>query len=50
MKDDDFVIKTINGGIYKKTVVKVPKSRYSKYKKLFSKKTGFTKKMKIKKY
>lgn len=37
-------------GIYKKAVVKVPKSRYSKYKKLFSKNTGFTKNMKIRKY
>lgn len=36
-------------GIAKNTVIKVPKSKYKKYKKIFSKKTGFTKKMKLKK-
>ena len=36
-------------GINKKAVIKVPKSRLKKYKKLFSKKTGFKKPMKIKK-
>ena len=36
-------------GINSKAVIKVPKSKYKKYKKLFSKKTGFKKKMKIKK-
>lgn len=35
--------------IYKKATIKVPKKQYKKYKKLFSKKTGFKKSMKIKK-
>lgn len=35
-------------GIYKKAVIKVPKKQYSKYKKLFTKKTGFKKTMKLK--
>ena len=41
-------------GIHKKAVIKVPTYDYSNtyktYKKLFKKKTGFTKKMKLKKY
>ena len=36
-------------GIHKKATIKVPKKQYKKYKKLFSKKTGFKKPMKIKK-
>lgn len=36
-------------GINTKAVVKVPKTKYKKYKKLFNKKTGFGKKMKLKK-
>ena len=36
-------------GIKKKAVIKVPKSKLKKYKKLFNKKTGFKKPMKIKK-
>lgn len=35
--------------IYKKATIKVPKKQYKKYKKLFSKKTGFKKSMKVKK-
>ncbi|MGI6499650.1 MAG: leucine-rich repeat protein [Anaerostipes sp.] len=35
--------------IYKKAKIKVPSSKYKKYKKLFSKRTGFKKSMKIKK-
>ena len=35
--------------IYKKATIKVPKKQYKQYKKLFSKKTGFKKSMKIKK-
>lgn len=37
-------------GIYKKAGIKVPKSKYKAYKKVFTKKTGFKKSMKIKKY
>lgn len=37
-------------GISKKAVIKAPKSKLKKYKKIFSKKTGFKKTMKIKKY
>ena len=36
-------------GIHKKATIKVPKKQYKQYKKLFSKKTGFKKSMKIKK-
>lgn len=36
-------------GIHKKAVIKVPKKQYSKYKKLFGKKSGFKKPMKLKK-
>lgn len=36
-------------GISKKAVIKVPKKKYKAYKKLFAKKTGFKKTMKIKK-
>nr|MCR5792856.1 leucine-rich repeat domain-containing protein [Lachnospiraceae bacterium] len=35
-------------GINKKATIKVPKKKISKYKKLFSKKTGYKKTMKIK--
>lgn len=35
-------------GIHKKAVIKAPKSKVAKYKKLFKKKTGFGKKMKVK--
>ena len=41
--------KNVFKGIYKKAVIKVPKSKYKKYKKLFNKKTGFSRKMKLKK-
>lgn len=41
--------KNVFKGIYKKAVIKVPKSKYKKYKKLFNKKTGFGRKMKLKK-
>lgn len=37
------------GKIAKKAQIKVPKKKYDKYKKLITKKTGFTKKMKLKK-
>lgn len=40
--------KNVIKGIHKKAVIKVPKSKVSKYKKLFKKKTGFGKKMKVK--
>ena len=36
-------------GIHKKAVIKVPKKQYKKYKKLFGKKSGFKKPMKLKK-
>lgn len=36
-------------GINKKATIKVPKKKLSKYKKLFNKKTGYKKTMKIKK-
>lgn len=36
-------------GIHKKAVIKVPKSKLSKYKKLFKSKTGYKKTMKLKK-
>lgn len=36
-------------GVHKKAVIKVPKKQYSKYKKLFGKKSGFKKPMKLKK-
>ena len=36
-------------GIHKKATIKVPKKQYKQYKKLFSKKIGFKKSMKIKK-
>lgn len=36
-------------GIYKKATIKCPKSKLAKYKKLFKKKTGFVKSMKVKK-
>lgn len=36
-------------GIHKKAAIKVPKKQYSKYKKLFGKKSGFKKPMKLKK-
>lgn len=36
-------------GINKKAIIKVPKAKLKKYKKLFSKKTGFKKTMKLKK-
>ncbi|MCR5543495.1 MAG: hypothetical protein K6F55_05040 [Eubacterium sp.] len=38
-----------NKNLNKKAVIKVPKSKLKKYKKLFNKKTGFKKPMKIKK-
>ena len=41
--------KNVFKGIYKKAVIKVPKSKYKKYKKMFNKKTGFGRKMKLKK-
>ena len=45
--------RTEDGGLYdentSKAVIKVPKSKYKKYKKLFNKKTGFSRKMKLKK-
>lgn len=37
------------GNIARKAQIRVPKKKYKKYKKLFSKKTGFGKKMKLKK-
>lgn len=36
-------------GIHKKAVIKVPKKQYKKYKKLFGKKSGYKKPMKLKK-
>lgn len=36
-------------GIHKKAVIKVPKKQYKKYKKLFGKKSGFKKPMRLKK-
>lgn len=36
-------------GIYKKAVIKVPKKKYKKYKKLFGTKSGYKKTMKVKK-
>ena len=42
-----FVGKNAIKGIYKKAKIKVPKKKLKKYKKLFSKKTGFKKTMKI---
>ena len=36
-------------GIHKKAVIKAPKKQLKKYKKLFSKKAGFRKGMKVKK-
>lgn len=47
------VLKTVGKqaikGIYKKAVIKVPKKKYKKYKKLFGTKSGYKKTMKIKK-
>ena len=37
-------------GAYKNLIIKVPKKKINKYKKLFKKKTGYNKKMKIQKY